>query len=91
MLWLWPSRERAEIKNEFSTFGPKTWIFHFLAPTGHLAQISVGRRPRPPLGIRAALEPHERDEDHDECSRCGRRCSSGRGGGHSGAEGFDGT
>ena len=76
MLWLWPSRERAEIKNDFSTFwtlkhdffhildpktwifhilDPKTWIFHFLAPTGHLAQISVGRRPRPPLGIRAAL------------------------------------
>ena len=65
MLWLWPSRERAEIKNDFSTFwtlkhgffhilDPETWVFHILAPTGHLAQISVGRRPRPPLGIRAA-------------------------------------
>ena len=43
MLWLWPSRERAEIKNDFSTFWTlkhyfstfwtlKTWIFHILDP-----------------------------------------------------------
>ena len=38
----------------FHILDPETWIFHILAPTGHLAQISVGRRPRPPLGIRAA-------------------------------------
>ena len=59
MLWLWPSRERAEIKNDFSTFwtlkhgffhilDPETWIFHILPRPGiWLKSRSVGD-PDPP-------------------------------------------
>ena len=33
MLWLWPSRKRAEIKNVFfHILDPETWIFHILDP-----------------------------------------------------------